>query len=563
MRKTLIAAAILWPASFWLSACQSDAQPESADLVLTGGIIRTMDADHPGGEAIAILGDRIAAVGSVSDISRWVGEETEVVELAGATVLPGLIENHGHFLGFGETLTQVDLSQAQDFAEIVALVAAAAADSEPGTWIRGFGWHQEKWQGAPDDAVDGFPVHDSLSAQTPEHPVFLAHASGHAALVNAKAMELADITANTEPPEGGEVLLGSDGEPTGLLNESAENLAVSRMEEDLGRDADSLKATADAAAAASLASGVTTFVDAGTKLQTLHALGAVARDGDLGVRLWAMIRDANENLSGDLPQASDWFRVGGIKVSLDGALGSRGAWLLEEYSDAPGQTGLQQVSLESLRETARIAHDRNLQLCVHAIGDRANREILDLYEEFLEPQSDSLRWRVEHAQHLHPEDIPRFAALGVVASMQAVHCTSDGPWVPTRLGDLRAREGGYVWRLLLDSGAVVVNGTDVPVEAIDPFANLESSVTRLMNTGKAFYPDQAMTIEEALRSYTIDGAYAIFAEDDLGSLTAGKLADLIVLDRDPVSIASGELSELQVLRTVVGGQTRYTAGQSN
>ncbi len=562
MRKLLIFAAfVIFAAIASTLGCQNTASTP-ADLVLTGGVIRTMDADRTVAEAIAVQGDRIIALGSSEDAKAWIGRDTEVVELAGATVLPGLIESHGHFLGFGETLTQVDLTDAVDFEDVVARVAAAAAQAEPGSWIRGFGWHQEKWRETPADAVGGFPVHDSLSARTPDHPVFLSHASGHAALVNAKAMELAAITADTAAPEGGEILLGAHGEPTGLLNESAENLAVARMEVDLGRDEHSLRAAAEAAAAESLAHGVTTFVDAGTTLATLHALGAVADEGELGVRLWAMIRDSNDNLSGEPPQPSDWFRVGGIKVSLDGALGSRGAWLLEDYTDAPGQTGLQQVSLESLRETANIARDRGLQLCVHAIGDRANREILDLYEEFLDSQDRSPRWRVEHAQHLHPEDIPRFAALDVVASVQGVHCTSDGPWVPTRLGERRAREGGYVWRLLLDSGALVVNGTDVPVEAIDPFANLESSVTRVMGNGEAFYPDQVMTVEEALRSYTIDGAYAIFAEDELGSLTPGKLADLIVLDRDPVAVPSSQLSELRVLRTVVGGQTRYLADQS-
>ena len=458
-------------------------------------------------------------------------------------------------------LRQLDLTRTTTWEEIVDLVAATARDAEPGTWILGRGWHQEKWSETPADAHKGFPVHTDLSLATPRNPVILTHASGHAALVNAAAMELAGIDAGASAVEGGEVALGPDGEPTGLLVESAATLAWRAWNKETERSAGDLGDLVAAAASEAARNGITTFVDAGTTVETLTTMAPLFADGEQPVRLWAMIRDANQNIAtGDLPPASPWFRIGGIKVSLDGALGSRGAWLLESYSDAPDETGFQLVSLESLTDTALIARKRDLQLAVHAIGDRANRELLDLYERAFEAiDGGQLRWRVEHAQHLHPDDIARFAELGVIASVQAIHCTSDGPWVHDRLGEERARAGAYMWRALIDSGAVVVNGTDVPVEPIDPFANLSASTTRGMVNGEHFYPDQAMTASEALVSYTRDGAFAIRAETDLGTIEAGKLADLVVLDRDPLGIDTSALTDTRVLRTILGGRTVYQA----
>ncbi len=555
------------------SAAQSNDQSndqsadlEFADMVLRSGTVHTMvagastaEATPKPAQAVAVRGERIVAVGSDDEINPWIGDQTAVIDLEGATVLPGLIENHGHFLGLGEALTQVDLSGASSFDEIIGRVAAAAASAAPGTWIRGFGWHQEKWDRSPDETIRGFPVHRSLSAKTPNHPVALEHASGHAVLVNQKAMELSGITADSAVPEGGEIILDRSGAPTGLLNEAALDLVSDRAEEDLNLEQQTLARLATAAAEQAAEHGVTTFVDAGTRLEVLHKLAALNTEGGLGVRIWAMIRDTNQILeSGELPGQTPWFRVGGIKVSLDGALGSRGAWLLQPYSDAAGETGAQQVSIDSLRRTAEIALQRDLQLGVHAIGDRANRELLDLYEDVLSTAPGaSPRWRVEHAQHLHPDDIERFGALGVIASMQGIHCTSDGPWVPSRLGEQRSQQGAYVWRRLIDSGATVVNGTDVPVESIDPWANLAASITRTMANGAQFYPGQAMTASEALASYTRDGAFAIKAEDSLGTIEVGKLADLVVVDQDPLTVDPEQIAQTQVLKTIVGGRIVY------
>ena len=358
---------------------------QPAEVVLRGGTVHTMVEGAEPAQAVALHGDRIVAVGSDEAIDAHIGESTEVIDLEGNVVIPGLIENHGHFLGMGEMLRQLDLTRTTTWEEIVDLVAATARDAEPGTWILGRGWHQEKWSETPADAHKGFPVHTDLSLATPRNPVILTHASGHAALVNAAAMELAGIDAGASAVEGGEVALGPDGEPTGLLVESAATLAWRAWNKETERSAGDLGDLVAAAASEAAHHGITTFVDAGTKVETLTTMAPLFADGQQPVRLWAMIRDANQNIAtGDLPPASPWFRIGGIKVSLDGALGSRGAWLLESYSDAPDETGFQLVSLESLTDTALIARKRDLQLAVHAIGDRANRELLDLYERAFE-----------------------------------------------------------------------------------------------------------------------------------------------------------------------------------
>ncbi len=534
---------------------------EPADVVLRGGTVHTMVEGAEPVQAVALSGDRIVAVGNDTEIEAYVGKGTEVIDLGGNVVVPGLIENHGHFLSMGETLSQLDLTGAANWQEVVDLVAEAVATVPSGEWVLGFGWHQEKWASTPEDAHEGFPVHSDLSQSIPDHPVVLSHASGHAVLLNAQAMQKAGIEASTQAPAGGEVVLGANGQPTGLLLEAAEDLAWEAWEASTDRSTEKVAALTRAAAEQAASHGITTFVDAGTDLATLTAIGPLFAEGALPVRLWAMIRDSNEVLAiGELPPSSNWFRVGGIKVSLDGALGSRGAWLLEPYSDAPDETGFQLVTIDSLRDTAKIALKRDLQLAVHAIGDRANRELLDLYDEvFSEVDVESPRWRVEHAQHLHPDDIRRFDDLGVIASVQAIHCTSDGPWVLERLGEERARGGAYLWRTLIDSGALVVNGTDVPVEPIDPFANLAASISRRMADGQQFYPDQAMTPLEALASYTRDGAFAIRAEGDLGTIEIGKLADLVVLDRDPLGVDADSLRKTRVRRTILGGRTVYQA----
>ena len=555
-------------AAFSLIACGQGGEAHTeppADLVLIGGKIVTVDEGNPEVEALAARDGHIVALGTTAEIEAHIGDATEVIDLAGRLAVPGFIEGHGHFMGLGDSRIQLDLRQADVWQDIVDQVAAAAAVATPGDWIRGRGWHQDKWASAPEPQLEGFPLHASLSAVSPDNPVLLTHASGHALFANARAMELAGIDATTEAPSGGEILRDASGQATGFFRESAQDLIHQARSKDGTSATDERRKMARLASEECLAKGVTSFQDAGSSLETVEFLRQLAGEGDLGVRLWMMIRDSNEALAAQLATAktqaarNGFFAVGGIKLSIDGALGARGAWLLEPYSDSPDSTGLNLVSVDVARETADLAIEHGVQLCIHAIGDRANREVLDLFEGVFAayPDRKDLRWRIEHAQHLHLDDIPRFAELGVVASMQSVHCTSDGSWVPDRLGDQRSEEGAYVWQKLIASGALIMNGTDVPVEDVDPIANFFSGVTRRLPDGSQFYPNQKLTRMEALKTNTLNAAYGAFEEATKGSLVVGKLADLAVLSKDILTIAEEEIPTAEVIYTIVGGKVAY------
>ncbi len=544
-------------------ACGPAEQP--ADLVLMNGRIVTMDAGNPVVEAMAARGQELIAVGSNAEVEGLIGPETEVIDLAGALAVPGLIEGHGHFLGLGRATMQLDLRTVVDFDEIVAMVGAAAAEAEPGQWILGRGWHQEKWAATPQPNVSGLPYHDALSAVSPDNPVMLTHASGHASMVNQLAMEMAGIDGATPDPPGGEIVRDASGRAIGVLRETADELVAAQL--DLGWDEATVRRMVELASEESLAMGITSFQDAGSSFRQVELLQRMAEAGELPIRLWVMLSEGNQELVEGLPgyrvyrEGDGYLTVGGIKRWVDGALGSHGAWMLEPYTDLPSSIGLNIVTPDELRESARLASEYGLQLCSHAIGDRANRVTLDIYQETIDARPDgrNLRWRVEHAQHLHPDDIPRFEELGVIAAMQPVHCTSDGPWVPLRIGDERSETGAYVWRSLLDSGAVIAGGTDVPVESVDPIPDYSAAVTRVMNNGVAFYPAQSMTREEALQARTLDAAYAAFEEDIKGSLEVGKLADITVLSQDILAIPDDEIPDTTVLYTIVGGKVRYKA----
>ncbi len=477
-----------------------------------------------------------------------------MIDLEGRLAIPGFIEGHGHFAYLGFAKMSLDLTRAANWDEIVALVAEAARDAEPGEWIIGRGWHQEKWDRAPQPAVEGLPIHESLSLVSPANPVFLTHASGHASFANALALERAGITPETADPPGGEILRDEEGNPTGALRETAQRPVRTAIEEARASRppeevmAEALRAV-ELAGEEALAHGVTSFHDAGASFETIDLFKQLAANGGLPIRLYVMVRFAsNEEMAAKLPEyrmigfGNHFLTVRSIKRQIDGALGPHGAWLLEPYEDLES-TGLNLETVEDIEGTAAIAIEQGFQVNTHAIGDRANREVLDLYQRTFEahPDKTDLRWRIEHAQHLHPDDIGRFAELGVIAAMQGIHCTSDGPWVYKRLGARRAEEGAYVWQKLMATGAVVTNGTDVPVEEIDPIASFYASVSRRMKDGNVFFPDQRMTREEALRSYTINNAYAAFEEDIKGSLTPGKLADIVVLSRDIMTIPEAEI----------------------
>jgi predicted amidohydrolase YtcJ len=411
---------------------------------------------------------------------------------------------------------------------------------------------------------------------SPRNPVSLGHASGHAVFANAAALALAGIDASTPDPPGGTIVRDADGNPTGLLRESAADRVDAAIAAWHGKRPPEERAAEarrwmERAGQESLSHGITSFHDAGASFEQIDRYRAWAAEGALPVRLYVMVGLEEDNaalaarLAGYrmLPEGNAFLAVRGVKRMIDGALGSHGAWLLEPYRDLPASHGLVLDPPESIEATGRIALRHGFQLCTHAIGDRANREMLDVYERLLRehPDRTELRWRIEHAQHLDPADVPRFAALGVIASMQGVHATSDGPWLPQRLGEARAGRISYVWRSLLDAGAVVTNGTDAPVEDVDPIASYHASVTRRMRNGAAFHPEQSMTRTEALRSYTLDNAYAAFEEHLKGSLTRGKLADVTVLSKDILAIPADEIPSTRVAYTIVGGRIAFATGE--
>lgn len=552
------------------SACRQPVEP--ADLVLRGGKIVTLEADQPEVQALAARGGSLVALGSDSEIQAYVGPDTQVIDLQGNLAIPGLIEGHGHFTGIGQARLILDLTGAESWARIVDQVAEAVRQASPGQWIVGRGWHQEKWTEPPQPNFEGIPYHESLSKVSPNNPVALVHASGHSSFVNAKAMELAGITNKTPDPAGGEIVKDKKGHVIGLLRETAQGLTRKVYQADLAKRSPEEVAATDRkvallAAEECVSKGLTSFQDAGSSFETVDLFKSLAEEGALPIRLWVMLNESNEALKGRLGQyrmidaADHRLTVRAIKRQIDGALGSHGAWLLEPYTDLPSSTGLNTTPIPDLEATAKLAIENDYQFCVHAIGDRANRETLNIFQKAFEqhPDKKDLRWRVEHAQHIAPADLPRFAELGVIASMQAVHCTSDAPWVPVRLGQARAEEESYLWRSLMQSGAVVTNGTDAPVEDVSPIASFYAAVSRRLKDGTVFLPDQRMTREEALRSYTINNAFAAFEEKSKGSLAAGKLADITVLDRDIMTVEEDAIPGTKVLYTIVGGKVVFSS----
>ncbi|MCB9832343.1 MAG: amidohydrolase [Planctomycetes bacterium] len=530
---------------------------QKADLIILGARIETMDLRYREVEALAVSRGRILALGGTAAIRALAAEDTRIVEAEGAFLMPGLIESHAHLAGLGQSLRSLDLKGLASYEELVARVAAAAAGRPKGAWIVGRGWDQNLWP------VKEFPDHAALSAAVPDHPVLLTRVDGHALLANARAMALAGIDATTPDPEGGEIIRRSDGSPSGVFVDRAEDLIQARAPR---VDPADLEASFLAAQEACFAQGITSFHDAGIATGSAFVLGRLMTTGRFKLRVYAMASVP------DLETAKIMIEepplIGGFdqrltlrawKIYADGALGSRGAAMLDDYSDRPGHRGLLITQAETLRAISELAIDHGYQACVHAIGDRANRMVLDVWTDLFAAHPDrlDLRFRIEHAQIIHHDDLPRFARLGVIAAMQGVHCSSDMAWVPRRIAARRAELGAYAWRSLLDTGAVVCNGTDAPVESISPFECLHASVTRQDKEGQppeGFFPAQRMTRMEALASYTLAGAYAAFEENLKGRLAPGLLADFILVDRDLRTCSDRELLGARVLRTFVGGE---------
>lgn len=542
-----------------------DGTTQNADIFIKDGIIVKVETD--------IVEKATAAV--ILGAEEALNPDLKVNEInaKGNFVMPGFIDAHAHFIALGKNKANLDFLGTTSWEQIVQMVKEKVKKTPKGQWITGRGWHQEKWANLPSELVEGFPVHDALSKISPNHPVVLSHASGHGLIANAKAMELAGITTKTKVPNGGVMLLKEDGNPSGVFQENAMELLYSALENskknmtEAEKDAEWMKYFS-LAVQECLSQGITTVHDAGIGWGDARKFKDLAENNDLNIRIYSMLSDYTiQNTDKTLlknhieaTRNNRFFTNTAVKAYMDGALGSRGAWLLEDYSDLPGYHGENVTSIASLTKTAQISKDLNLQLCIHAIGDRGNREVIDVFEEVMGNDLSKSRWRIEHAQHLNPEDIDRIADLDILASMQTVHCTSDAPYVVKRLGEKRAEEGAYVWQTLLQKNVHIANGTDAPIERINPFENLYAAVTRKrLDTGLEFYPNQKLSREKALEIYTQGNAYAAFQEDWKGKVEAGYVADLVILDTNLLTCNEAEIPTTQVLYTIVNGKVRFQA----
>lgn len=542
-------------------------QAQNADKILFNAVVYTVNPNQPYAEAVVVKGDKIIFVGSNDTAKKMADDKTELIDCEGQFLMPGLIEGHGHIHGMGASLINLNLMKAKNWEEIVAMVGAVAKKSKPGDWIIGRGWHQEKWDHAPDKNHLGYPYHDDIDKVTKNNPIMLTHASGHSAYINAAAMKLAGITDNAVSPQGGDIVKDKSGKFVGVLEEKAQSL-VFKAYNDWNRKRPTKELKDEWAMSIRLAeneclrNGITSFQDAGSSFEQVSWMKKLAEEDKLQIRHWLMVREGIDALNKNkdlLPiknAGKGFLTVQAIKVSLDGALGSYGAWLLDSYSDRKEFYGQNTFSMDELKKIAAFSWKQDLQLCVHAIGDRANRELVTIYAaQIALNKSKDHRWRIEHAQHVNPAEIPRFKEWNIIASMQGIHCTSDAPYVVKRLGEERAEAGAYMWRSFIKNGVLVNNGTDVPVEDIDPFANFYASVTRKTKNGTAFYPEQRMTREEAIYSYTMANAIASFSEKEKGSIEVGKWADLIVLNHNLLLCGEEDIPNTFVKKVLVGGKT--------
>jgi len=528
------------------------------DLIYHNAQIHTANDEQPLAQAIAIEGDRIVAIGDADDVLLLKDAQTQVIDLDGRTVLPGLIDAHAHLAGLGALeVGVIDLSTTTSYEEIIEIVRARAEELPEGSWIIGRGWDQESWPSRM------LPDHQTLSDIVPDHPVWLVRIDGHAGLANEAAMNKAGIDADTQSPSGGEIIRAENNRPTGVLVDNAESF-VERVLPINARG--STRDQVLAGQRQSLAAGLTGIHDMRVPPAQVELYKQLDEDGLLKLRVYAALpgRDAVRYFSENGIYISDRFTARATKLFMDGAMGSRGAWMLDAYTDRPTDddgkpyTGLTLMDPEFIDFIARNAVENGYQVCVHAIGDRGNRRVLDAFEQ---ADAHNARFRVEHAQLLSPSDIPRFKSLGVIPSMQPTHCTSDMRWVVDRVGEERAK-GAYAWRSLLDTGVTIAGGSDFPVESHNPFLGFYAAITRQNLDAEpkgGWQPDQRMTRIETLKSFTLWAAYAAFEETQKGSLEIGKLADFIVIDRDVMTCPAADIPDTRVLRTVIGGETVFEA----
>ncbi len=557
--RTFLGAAVL-TAPFGLLA-QTAAPKAPADLIVTNARVYTADDARPLVEAFAVRDGRIAFVGSQREAAVLRGPNTRVVDAGGRTVIPGMVDAHAHFSGLAQTLRSVDLTGTNSLAEVIARVVAKSTSVPKGTWITGRGWDQNDW------GVTDFPTHEALTAALPDHPVLLERVDGHAMYANMAAMKVAGVTAASKAPVGGQIIKDAKGNPTGVFVDNASNVLEEKVPAPTAAE---YKSALKEAIALMHRWGLTGMHDAGASRTAIDTYEELAKAKELNLRLYVMISDdkaALDHYFAKGPQSALydgqlWVRA--VKLYADGAMGSRGAALLEPYSDDPNNSGLLKSTQEHIRDVAERGLKAGFQINSHAIGDRGNRVVLDAYEQALKtvPSVDH-RFRVEHAQILHYDDIPRFAQLGVIPSMQASHQTSDMYWIGKRLGPTRLY-GAYAWQSLLQTGVVIPNGSDFPVEQVNPLISFHAAIARQDARdwpAGGWFPEQKMSREEALRSMTIWPAYAGFQETSMGSITAGKFADFVILDTDIMRVPAEMIMKTRVLSTWVGGRAVFEAAK--
>lgn len=562
MGKTLTIRAlvpfVLLGAAIFAGAVPSYAE-DGADLILQHGVFYPVQPAGRVEGSLAIRGGRIAYLGPDAGAERFRGPKTRLIDLAGRTVTPGLIDAHSHLAGLGQALEQVDLTAAPTYEEVIRRVREAAAKVPKGTWVGGRGWDQNLWP------EKDFPTHDALSAAVPDHPVWLTRVDGHAALVNEKAMEALGIGPDIQDPPGGRFLRDVEGRPTGVMIDNAMDAVSSRMPEDRVEDKER---ELRAAARHCLELGLTTVTDMGVGAAEVAAYTNLLRAGELPIRSALFLGDDEQWLSTWFergPQVDPGSRllIRGVKLYADGALGSRGAALLEPYSDDANNLGLLTATGAHLEDVSRRAAKAGFQVGIHAIGDRGSLLAIDAMEKALAAEGKpDARFRLEHTQVTRVQDIQRMAKLGIVASMQPTHATSDMPWADERLGEGRL-ERAYAWRKVLDAGGRLALGSDFPVESADPRLGLYAAVTRQDLSGQpagGWLPGERLTREEALRGFTLDAAWSLFLDKEVGSLEVGKRADLVVFARDVMTVPEAEIPKVEVDYTLVDGQIVHERG---
>ena len=557
-RRTIVSSFLLLAAAV-LAGVRPSLAEDSADLILWHGVFYPVEPPGRVEGSLAVRGGRIVYLGDDDGAERLRGPQTRRIDLAGRAVTPGLIDAHSHLGGLGQALQQVDLTGAATYDEVVRRVREAAGRAPAGTWVRGRGWDQNRW---PDKR---FPTHEALSAAVPDHPVWLTRVDGHAALVNARAMAILKLDASTQDPAGGRFLRDAAGRPTGVMIDNAKGEMERRLPE---LTPEERRRALALAARHCVALGLTTVTDMGIGGGDYQAYDALRRAGELPLRAAVFLGD-------DQALLARWFQLGpeidpqarltvrGVKMYVDGALGSRGAALIEPYSDDPNNLGLLVSTGAHLEEVARRALAAGFQVAVHAIGDRGGLVALDAFEKALGGPRPEVRFRLEHSQVLRLQDVHRMARLGIIASMQPTHATSDMPWAGDRLGQARLA-GAYAWRKVLDAGGRLALGSDFPVESADPRLGLYAAVTRQDLQGNppgGWLPGERLTRAEALRGFTLDAAWSLFLEKEVGSLAVGKRADLVVFARDPMTVPEREIPRAAVDYTVVDGRVVYQRGE--